>query len=242
MPYFPVDDQFAFHPKATAAGNAAVGVWTRAGAWCKNHATGGRIPFEAAHAIGSKGLCKKLVAVGLWHDIEGGYEFHDWEHQAGNFDAGTEKERREKERERNRERQRKFRESQRNGANGDRNGVTNGGVTDPPSPSPIPPTYVRDISPVLETGESYPQGRDKFESEEELCTRQAASIGVEFAKVKLAIAKECGRFPGPTLVMQIIATVLSRAKPPVKSPTGMVLSSIKADPFEFQQMIDEAVA
>ena len=33
MPWFNVDDGFAFHRKAVRAGNAAIGLWTRAGSW-----------------------------------------------------------------------------------------------------------------------------------------------------------------------------------------------------------------
>lgn len=144
MPYFPVDDQAAFHPKILAAGNAAVGVWTRAGAWCKAHASGGFVRAEIAHAIGSRSEVRRLVAAGLWTVAEengvAGFRFHDWSDQAGNFDAETEKARRESERERWRERKRAERERKKSQGHGDSHGVTPGGVSPesrtPPSPSP----------------------------------------------------------------------------------------------------------
>lgn len=89
---------------------------------------------------------------------------------------------------------------------------------------------------------SYPQGTDESESVEVLCARQAGHMGVDFIKVKTAIGKVCGRFPEPTSVMQIIATVLERAKPPVKSPTGLVLAAVREDWAEWQKFLDEAVA
>lgn len=226
MPYFPVDDQFAFHPKATAAGNAALGVWVRAGAWCKAHATGGRIPFETAHVIGSKALCRKLVDVGLWHGIPGGYEFHDWEHQAGNFEAEVEKERRDRAREKNRERQARFR----NAHNASDNGVINAPVTKSPSPSPIPipSTQVKESSYVPDPP-SYPQ-------------RTNDQPDVELGKVRAAVQRYCGRECTDPQAWLVIGAVMQRAKQTPKNKTAFVLKAIESDPFEFQQLIDEGVA
>ena len=33
MAWFKVDDKLAFHPKVLTAGNTAIGLWVRAGAW-----------------------------------------------------------------------------------------------------------------------------------------------------------------------------------------------------------------
>jgi hypothetical protein len=133
MSYFPVDDGFTFHPKAIAAGNEALGMWVRAGAWCKAHVTGGIIPREVARAIGSKRAADRLVAAGLWVETPDAYYFHDWDHQAGNDDAETEKARREKQRARNAERQARHR-----ARNAESNAVSNDPVTATPSPSPSP--------------------------------------------------------------------------------------------------------
>ena len=51
MPTFEVDDQFAFHQKTLRAGNEAIGVWVRAGAWCAAYLTDGLVPFEIAWTI-----------------------------------------------------------------------------------------------------------------------------------------------------------------------------------------------
>lgn len=241
MAFFPVDDQAAFHPKFIAAGNTAVGVWTRAGSWCKAHTTGGKIPTEVAHSIGPKNLCMRLVAVGLWELVDGGYLFHDWTHVATNDTAEVERARRELSRDANRERQRRYRDRHTTTGNGVTNGEDNPPVTDPPSPSPSPLTSNEiSIRPVPER-ESYPQdGPD--ESIESICARQAEAQGVDFGKVKTAIGRNCGRFPDPTMVMRIIATVLERAKPPIKSPTGVVLTAIANDWAEWQKFLDEEIA
>jgi hypothetical protein len=78
VPWFNVDDGFAFHQKTVRAGNAALGLWTRAGAWCSQHLSDGFLPDEMAGVLGSATQAKKLVEVGLWVKVEGGYQFHEW--------------------------------------------------------------------------------------------------------------------------------------------------------------------
>jgi len=43
MPWFKVDDTLAFHAKVVAAGNAAMGLWVRAGAHSMQQLTDGFI-------------------------------------------------------------------------------------------------------------------------------------------------------------------------------------------------------
>ncbi|WP_051151506.1 hypothetical protein [Nocardia niigatensis] len=82
MPHFMVDDGMAFHAKIVAAGNAAVGLWVRAGAWSQQpqNLTEGFIPREIALALGTLAQIRKLVAVRLWVEEPGGYRFHEWLH------------------------------------------------------------------------------------------------------------------------------------------------------------------
>ncbi|MFI9506983.1 hypothetical protein [Nocardia sp. NPDC052566] len=78
MPWFQVDDQLGFHPKAIAAGNAAMGLWVRAGSWSMQQLTEGYIPIAIVRGLGSSAQAKKLVDVGLWVTADGGYRFHGW--------------------------------------------------------------------------------------------------------------------------------------------------------------------
>lgn len=78
MPWFQVDDQLGFHPKAITAGNAAMGLWVRAGSWCSLHITGGFVPTNIARSIGTPAQIKRLTESGLWMAVDGGYEFHQW--------------------------------------------------------------------------------------------------------------------------------------------------------------------
>lgn len=78
MTWFKVDDALATHDKVLAAGNAAMGLWVRAGAWSAQHLTDGFVPLHAVRLLGSVGQAKSLVAAGLWHEVDGGYSFHEW--------------------------------------------------------------------------------------------------------------------------------------------------------------------
>src|SRR5215472_453042 len=78
MVWFLVDDNLALHRKVTAAGNAAMGAWVRAGAWSAGNLTDGFVPTNVAYQIGSRSNIDTLLRVGLWSRVTGGYQFHDW--------------------------------------------------------------------------------------------------------------------------------------------------------------------
>ena len=78
MPYFAVAENFAMHPKVMSAGNAAVGLWVRAGAWSVTNLTDGFVPFRVALQLGSRNMCNDLVDSELWMQRHDGYQFHDW--------------------------------------------------------------------------------------------------------------------------------------------------------------------
>ena len=80
MTWFRVDDKFAFHPKAVRAGNEAVGVWVRLGAWSSDQMTDGEIPTDIAMVIanGKQDVLDQLVTARLLVPVEGGYQMHDF--------------------------------------------------------------------------------------------------------------------------------------------------------------------
>lgn len=101
MGWFKVDDQLSFHAKTIMSGNAAMGLWVRCGAWASAHLTDGFIPAHMANAMANDGtrdgkndLPSRLVESGLWDEVDGGYQFHDWD--LFQPDSKAEKERREK--------------------------------------------------------------------------------------------------------------------------------------------------
>lgn len=82
MSWFKVDDSLDFHPKARKAGNKAMGLWVRSGAYSARMLTEGLIEYSLISSLGgTKADARKLVEAGLWaEDAEaGGYRFHQWE-------------------------------------------------------------------------------------------------------------------------------------------------------------------
>lgn len=80
MPWFKVDDTLATHAKVVRAGNAAMGLWVRSGSWSASQLTDGFVPSDMIGVLGGKPAdARRLVEVGLWHNAEGGYRFHEWE-------------------------------------------------------------------------------------------------------------------------------------------------------------------
>src|SRR5690606_39065241 len=78
MVWFKVDDNLAFHHKVIAAGNPAIGLWVRAGSMCAQQLTDGFVPDHMILALGTPAQAKRLVTVGLWDRVKGGYTFHGW--------------------------------------------------------------------------------------------------------------------------------------------------------------------
>lgn len=68
-----LDDGWDNCTPVARAGNAAFGVYARCGIWVARNLTDGFIPGEIATAYGSPELARKLVDVGLWEAVEGGY-------------------------------------------------------------------------------------------------------------------------------------------------------------------------
>ncbi len=78
MVWFKVDDSLALHPKVLAAGNAAIGLWVRAGAWSAQQLTDGFVPAAIVATLGNGAQAQRLVDAGLWTKEAGGYRFHEW--------------------------------------------------------------------------------------------------------------------------------------------------------------------
>lgn len=118
MPWFRIDDKAHSHPKLIKAGNAALGLWLRCGAYAAQHLTDGIVPGVVAELYGTRPQAAKLVKAGLWHEhghdcpsgcpdpAPGDYVFHDFLDDGRN----TSRARAEAERKKARDRQAKHRE------------------------------------------------------------------------------------------------------------------------------------
>jgi hypothetical protein len=87
MGYMNVDDQLAFHRKTIAAGNAAMGLWVRAGSWSSGQEwpegfeLDGYIPDEIVKTMGTPTQIAALIRVGFWERAltDDGYIMHDYD-------------------------------------------------------------------------------------------------------------------------------------------------------------------
>lgn len=79
MTWFKVDDAFWAHPKVLALSDAAIALWVRAGSYCAQHLTDGKVPAAVLPMLRSdEFIASDLVSAGLWLNTPDGYEFHDW--------------------------------------------------------------------------------------------------------------------------------------------------------------------
>lgn len=79
MVWFRIDDGWHSHPKVLELSLAAAGLWAKAGSWCADHLTDGRITPAAVRSLGGTAkLAAELVASGLWLVVDGGWQFHQW--------------------------------------------------------------------------------------------------------------------------------------------------------------------
>lgn len=90
MPHFKVSDDSHSHPKAIMAGDAAWGMWNRAGCWSMAYGTDGFVPeWWVKQQPQGAAKAKALIGAQLWRrgEYEGdrpeyqgqkGYTFHEW--------------------------------------------------------------------------------------------------------------------------------------------------------------------
>lgn len=83
MAWFYIDGEFAASkevlriPPTRRA--AAVGLWTLAGTWCAGQTDDGVVPDYVLDLFGGAAeYAEELVLVGLWHPVEGGWQFANW--------------------------------------------------------------------------------------------------------------------------------------------------------------------
>src|SRR6478736_2375953 len=85
MAWFKVSDGLFSDPKVLAAGEAAMGLWVRAGSYCMAQLTDGFVSREALDMLlpGRKkgarlALARTLVGSGLWSESDSGWSFIGW--------------------------------------------------------------------------------------------------------------------------------------------------------------------
>jgi hypothetical protein len=138
--WFKVDDNLAFHRKVIVAGNAAMGLWVRAGSWSAQQLTDGFVPDEMIALIGTPAQRAKLIKARLWIEVEGGCQFHEWSENGRQ--PTSESVRKDRAAAAKRQAEWRARRSATSQVNGSRNGVTNTSVTEEVTPE-VTPTPTR---------------------------------------------------------------------------------------------------
>jgi hypothetical protein len=82
MTWVKLDDQFSDHPKIEAAGPLAAWLFVCGLCYCSKHLTDGFIPATKAARLADVPTSRKhidrLVALGLWAEVEDGYRIRDY--------------------------------------------------------------------------------------------------------------------------------------------------------------------
>jgi len=73
-----LDDDWDNEPRVVRAGTAGFGLYARCGMWVARHLTDGFVPAEVAAIYGTREWVAKLVDVGLWTAVDGGYHMPDY--------------------------------------------------------------------------------------------------------------------------------------------------------------------
>lgn len=227
MPWFKVDDALAMHPKAFMAGNAALGLWVRAGSWAMQHLTDGHIPSGVVSALGGTwDDTAALLNAGLWHQAEGGFQFHDWaEYQPTRAQI-------EAERAKTKERVEKHRANKRGSDVG--NAVTTPDVQVPQSQSqsrPLTTTYVTE-SQSLDN-----RARDATDELSPVQKQMAAQRGLAPERIREKVHAQLGITLTLVDALAVGIHVCSKTREWPRTPTPYVLSSISRNPAEIEKHI-----
>lgn len=78
MSWVYLDDKFHSNPKVIAMGNAAAGLYARALSYCGDHLTDGYIPEGWAKTAGTRAQRERLLSLGAWVTVDGGYQIPDY--------------------------------------------------------------------------------------------------------------------------------------------------------------------
>lgn len=204
MVWVRVDDHFDEHEKIVGVGPLGLALYVAGLCFCNRNLTDGFIPAPKArslmdwHGIGlfePKGLggplhgadgetvAGWLVAAGLWEEVDGGYQVHDYgEYQPSREQVVAE-------RKAAAERQRKWKDERLRRRRGEGNGVTNGGsngvTNDKVTPAPFPtptPSGVRGRG-----GARAPEGAAPAQSRIAAALTTACRVGVQEARAREAI-------------------------------------------------------
>jgi hypothetical protein len=164
-------DDFPHHPKILKAGPLAGWLWACGLAYANRYATDGLIPLEQVRLLGdvpdADVVAKRLVQVGLWEVVGGGYQIHDFAaYQPSSHEVKREREaaaRRQAEYRRRRAEARAIARDDDRNADGDAL-LTRESQPPGPGPGPGPVKHPSDVSLSTAHGAFAPNSRDLVEA------------------------------------------------------------------------------
>ena len=178
MAWFKVDDQFYDHPKVADLPLSAIGLWIKAGSYCARYETDGSLTSARVQPLGGRTRdADRLVEAGLWHRVDGGYQFHDWDQYQPT------KAQQDAEREKARERMRKRRSG---GTSDDVRANSGRSSATPTRPDPTPIYNKANDEKFQEFWDAYPKqtGRAKALTEWHRAVTQGVAPDVLTAKAR----------------------------------------------------------
>ena len=99
MTWVKLDGLFPEHPKVLRAGPSAAWLYVAGLCYCGRYLPDGFVPDGALPGMGQYGVLRArhlagvLVTVGLWGQVDGGYQVHDYlEHQRSREEAESQRE------------------------------------------------------------------------------------------------------------------------------------------------------
>lgn len=78
MTWAKLDDRFHSHPKLERAGLAATGLYAKSLSYAACYETDGHVPDEWVAKQGPKRHAERLLSLGLWEQVKGGYQVADF--------------------------------------------------------------------------------------------------------------------------------------------------------------------
>lgn len=237
MPWFKVDDALALHMKAITAGNAALGLWVRAGSWSMHQLTDGFIPRAIVTALGgTKADTVSLVGSGLWHSVDGGFQFHDWSEYQPTRESVL------AEREAAAERMRRVRANKQGNVQANERGTNGDRSASPSRPVPTPDSTKPNMSQSGTAASTEPT--DTFFASS-MTQRLAGQAGLsDLARIADLVRKHTGREIDGGGAYRLALWLIEKSKSEVTKPQRYVEVCIAdhVSAFEIQQYIDGKVA
>ena len=251
MAWYKVDDQLHSHPKARRAGLEAMGLWTLAGSHCMSYLTDGFVEewFIDSWPHG-RDLASRLVAVGLWLVVDGGWQFHDWEKYqptkvSVQSDRAAAAERKRRQRARGEDGRYESRESHAV-TSAVTDGVSHAERSSTPSPSPSPspspdPLTTESVSLGSNRVREHETDSEEAREQAEASARLAAGRGLDLDRIVGLADERCGREIGSHDALRLAQHITDKSRVELKNPMAYVASAFTKSPLEVQQWIDREV-